>query len=239
MHDLAPLIEHTALKADTTPAAIDRLIATARTHGFAGVCLPGGYVRRARTLLDADKDTTTRLVTVAGFPLGNGGSAIKADEAALAIRQGADHVDMVADVGCLIAAREAPSNAEATRLMDHVEADIHRVRQAMQAAARGRPVELKVILETACLDYRGIVDAVKRARDAGADWVKTSTGFGPGGASLAAVAAMQDALRDGPRLKIKAAGGIKTLSQMTAYADMGVDAIGCSGAAEAFAKRAA
>jgi deoxyribose-phosphate aldolase len=204
---LAGRIEHTNLKAEATGADILRLCGEAVEYGFYSVCVGPCYVRLARESLG--KGSMVRVTTVAGFPLGLSASKTKAHEAQLALHDGADEVDMVMAIG---AAREG--------LWDIVGDDIASVRTAVPGMV------LKVIIETGHFSAEEIARAVKVASDAGADYVKTSTGFGPRGASLEDIRIMREAA--GGRAKVKAAGGIRTQEQATAMIDAGADLIGTS-----------
>lgn len=184
---LASVIDHTSLRPEASARDIERLCGEARRFGFFAACVNPAYVSLAARLL---RGSGVRVCTVAGFPLGAGLSETKALEARRAVEQGADEVDMVMDIGALKSGDQA-----------RVSNDIRRVR----AATRGRT--LKVILETALLSRREKVRACLLARRAGADFVKTSTGFGPGGATAADVALLRASV--GGRLGVKAAGGIR------------------------------
>lgn len=205
---LAPLIDHTALDAETTGREVDRLCREASEHGFAAVCVNPVWVERAARRLQG---TGIPVATVAGFPLGASTSEAKADEAARALAAGAREIDMVARIG---AAREGR--------WDDVGRDVRAVREAV-----GGDALLKVILETAVLTPRQTLKAGAVAREAGADFLKTSTGFHEaGGATPAAVAALRVAA--GPDLGVKAAGGIGSCREARAVIDAGATRIGSS-----------
>ncbi len=155
------------------------------------------------------------VATVCGFPSGAHASSVKAGEAGLAVANGADEIDMVIDIGAARAGQWA-----------RVEADVVAVRAAIPA-----PLVLKVIVESALLDDDALVAACRTARDAGADFVKTSTGFHPaGGASEHAVRLMADAV--GGRLGVKASGGIRTTQQALAMVTAGATRLGLSASAQ-------
>jgi len=206
--DLAPRIDHTLLRPDATAEDLELLLDEAERLGFATVCVSGRHVLRAARRLAG---TRVGVSAVVGFPSGAQASRVKAVEAALAVDHGAAELDVVADLGAL-------------RSGDHPA--LERELRAVLAAARGRPV--KVILETALFPdrpdlLRGAVDAARRA---GARFVKTSTGFGPGGATVEAVALLREAA--GPALGVKAAGGIRTAAQADRMLAAGADRLGTS-----------
>jgi deoxyribose-phosphate aldolase len=203
---LARIIDHTLLKAEATPEDVVALCDEALELGVAAVCVSPSYaslaVHHARGL---------PVAAVVGFPSGAHRPAAKAYEAALACEEGAAELDMVMDLGA------AASGDWAT-----VERDVAAVRDAAR-----RPVVLKVILETALLDAEGIDAACGAAEAAGADFVKTSTGFHPaGGASVEAVRRMASAV--GGRLGVKASGGIRSREQALAMVAAGATRLGVS-----------
>ena len=207
----ARLIDHTLLRPDVGETDIDALVEEALDLGVFAVCVEGRWVRR---ILDRGAQSL-RVVTVCGFPTGEGGPRVKAPEAAWAVGEGADEIDMVADLDAIRAAD-----------WGRVEGDVAEVRAAMDAASAGRV--LKVILETAAFDDRTIVEAALAAERGGADFVKTSTGMSPaGGASVGAVGALNGAV--GGRLGIKASGGIRTAEGALALLDAGATRLGTSG----------
>ncbi|MGW0636288.1 deoxyribose-phosphate aldolase [Nocardia salmonicida] len=200
---VADMIDHTLLAPEATPAEVDALIADARKLGVYAICLsPSMLPVRAPGLVVA---------TVAGFPSGKHHSLVKGAEARLAVDQGAAEVDMVIDVGAALA---GDFNA--------VLADIITVREA----TRERAV-LKVIIESAALTDVAIVGACRAAEQAGADFVKTSTGFHPaGGADVRAVRLMAETV--GGRLGVKASGGIRTAEDAAAMIEAGATRLGLS-----------
>jgi deoxyribose-phosphate aldolase len=204
---LASMIDHTLLKPEATPAQVEQLCREALEHGFATVCVNGAWVSLAAEQL---KGSAVGVAAVAGFPLGAGSSAAKAYEAADEVRAGATEVDMVINVGALKAGDDAL-----------VEVDIAEV-----VRSAGRDAIVKVILETALLTDDEKVRASRLAVAAGAAFVKTSTGFGPGGATVEDVALLRRTV--GPDIGVKAAGGIRTREQAEAMVAAGASRIGAS-----------
>jgi len=204
--EIAPFIDHTLLRADATPADVEKLCAEARQYGFATVCVNGANVELAARLL-AGSDV--KPIAVVGFPLGASTSAAKAFEAADAVSRGAREIDMVVDVGALKSGDFA-----------RVERDIAAV------VAASRPWPVKVILETCLLDDEQKTVACALAKAAGAAFVKTSTGFGGGGTTEADVALMRRAV--GPELGVKASGGVRTADDAMRMLRAGADRIGAS-----------
>jgi deoxyribose-phosphate aldolase len=204
--EVAARIEHTLLRAEATDDQVRRLCAEAVRHRFAGVCVNGSRVPLA---VEAVAGSGVRVVSVVGFPLGAASTATKAFEAADAVRAGAHEIDMVVAIGAL------QGGAAET-----VEADI----RAVVEAADGRPV--KVILETCLLSASEKVLGCVLAERAGAAFVKTSTGFSTGGATVADVRLLRSAV--GERMKVKASGGIRTLADALAMIEAGADRLGTS-----------
>lgn len=190
--ELAPFIDHTLLAPGATPADVERLCAEARAHGFASVCVNGVHVARCAAELAG---SPAAVGSVVGFPLGACEPRAKVHAARLALEQGARELDMVLQIGALRARDEA--------LVEHDVAGV-------VAAARAAGALVKVILETGLLTPDEIVLGCRLAESAGADFVKTSTGFGPRGASLEDVRLMRASV--GPRVRVKASGGIRTLA---------------------------
>jgi deoxyribose-phosphate aldolase len=201
--ELAKMIDHTLLKPDATAEQISKLCAEAVEHQFCSVCVNSGRAALAKELLDG---SDVKLCVVVGFPLGC--SVTKAAEAEAMANLGADEIDMVLDVG---RAKDGDWNA--------VEADIAQVRAACPDQT------LKVILETCLLTKEEIVKACEAAKNAGADFVKTSTGFSTGGAKVEDVALMKQSAGG---LKVKASGGIHSYEEAKAMIDAGADRIGAS-----------
>jgi deoxyribose-phosphate aldolase len=206
---LAAAIDHTLLRATATAAQIDALCREAHEHGFFSVCVQPCRVALARRTLTA-LAASTRVCTVIGFPLGANTPAIKAAEAAQALADGADELDMVIALGAL---RDGDESA--------VLADIRGV-----VAAGAGTHRTKVILETALLTPEEIDAACRLSVAAGAQYVKTSTGFGPGGATVAAVQRMRAAV--GPDFGVKASGGIADAATARAMLAAGASRLGAS-----------
>jgi len=203
--DIAKLIDHTLLKPEATHADVEALILEAAELGTYSVCV-------SPSMLPVNAPAELKIAVVCGFPSGKHLSSIKAAEASAAVEAGADEVDMVIDVGA----------AKEKRYTD-VEADIAAVRAAVPA-----PTVLKVIIESAALDDDEIVGVCQAAVRAGADFVKTSTGFHPaGGASVHAVKLMRQTV--GPDLGVKASGGVRTMEQAEEMIAAGATRLGVSG----------
>jgi deoxyribose-phosphate aldolase len=205
---IAALIDHTLLKPEATEAEIRKLCAEARHYRFASVCVNPYWVPLAAEELSGSE---SKVCTVVGFPLGANTTGIKAAEAAAAIQAGAREIDMVLNIGELRGGRR-----------EAVLADIRAVVQCSHASG----AITKVILETGLLDDRQKVLACELAGEAGADFVKTSTGFGPGGATAEDVALMRRAA--GPGMGVKASGGIRTLEDFQRMVAAGATRIGAS-----------
>lgn len=205
---VASLIDHTMLRPEATRADIIRLCAEAREYGFATVCINPYWVPLAASELAG---TAVKVCTVAGFPLGATSTEAKVAEAAAALRAGAREIDMVMNVGAMRSG------------------DLDAVKLDMQAVARvchDAGAILKVILETALLNDAQKTTACGLAQAAGADFVKTSTGFGPAGATVQDIVLMRHAV--GPRMGVKAAGGIRTLDDFRAMVAAGANRVGAS-----------
>lgn len=207
--DLARRIEHTLLKPEATAKDIDRLCSEAREHGIFGVCIAGCWISLAEERLAG---SGVRIVSVIGFPHGNSLPEVKGLEAELAIQRGADEVDVVLNVGLLRSGRLAEA-------LDDIQA-------VVEVAHSGTPRTVKVIIEAALLSQDQKVEACRLIQRAGADFVKTSTGFAASGATVEDVALLKRTV--GERLGIKAAGGIRTLSQARAMLRAGATRLGCS-----------
>lgn len=201
------IIDHTVLNADATEADVDRVLDEAVRYHFGAVCIEPAYIAYAKEKL---ADTDVRIATVVGFPLGMNTASTKAYEAKEAVNLGADEIDVVMNVGFL-----------KDRRVNDVEEEIRGVRKLIPDH-----ILLKVILETAMLTDEEIVLACTIAEEAGADFVKTSTGFGPGGASVHAVGIMKETVGD--RLGIKASGGIGDLETAEAMIAAGATRLGMS-----------
>lgn len=207
--ELAKMIDHTALKPETTKNQILQLCTEARDFRFGAVCIAPMWVPLAVELL---VDTTIRVAAVIGFPHGNTLSVVKAFEALHAIKAGANELDMVINVGALKSGERGVV--------------LHDIRSVVENG-RSKPGTLvKVILETALLTDAEKVLACQLVEEAGANFVKTSTGFGPCGATIADVALLRRVVGD--RLGIKAAGGIRDLATAQAMIEAGADRLGSS-----------
>jgi len=203
---LNKFIDHTLLKQDATPEQIIKLCAEAREYDFMSVCVNPAYVPLASKEL---KGSDVLVCTVIGFPLGMNLSETKAEEAALVIKMGAQEVDMVINVGRLKVHDDK-----------YVEDEIRLVKHACG------DVLLKVIIESCLLNDEEIERACKLAKNAGADYVKTSTGFSSGGATVHAVTLMRKTV--GPKMGVKASGGVRGKEDALAMIEAGASRIGAS-----------
>ncbi|MBL4848154.1 MAG: deoxyribose-phosphate aldolase [Planctomycetes bacterium] len=203
---IASMIDHTLLKADASKEQVLHLCAEAAKYGFKSVCINPYWVPFAAETL---KGHPVEICTVIGFPLGASQPAIKAAEARLAVDQGATEIDMVVNVGALKSGQ-----------LDVVEDDIRAVRNAIPG------VVLKVILETALLGDQEKIDGCKASQAAGADFVKTSTGFSTGGATAPDVALMRRVVGDG--IGVKASGGVRNQADAIRMIESGANRIGAS-----------
>jgi deoxyribose-phosphate aldolase len=210
--DMAKYIDHTMLKPEATAAEIDQLCREAEQFHFASVCINPTWVKRAAENL---RGTAVPVCTVIGFPLGATTPEIKAMEARRALRDGAREVDMVLNIGALKSGD-----------YDLVRNDIEKV---VDAAHDGGAL-CKVILETALLTDEEKVIASSLAKGAKADFVKTSTGFGPGGATVYDVALMRETV--GPHMGVKASGGVRTADDAEDMIAAGATRIGASAGVE-------
>jgi deoxyribose-phosphate aldolase len=206
--NLAKYIDHTLLRPDATASDIDRLCAEAMKHGFASVCINPVWVSRAAKIL---KGSDVAVASVVGFPFGATISGIKAHETRQVIRDGAREIDMVINIGAL-----------KSGLLDLVREDIAGVSDACHESGALN----KVIIEAALLTDAEKVIACRLAKDARADFVKTSTGYASGGATVFDVALMREAV--GPRIGVKAAGGIRTKNDVEEMIAAGATRIGAS-----------
>jgi deoxyribose-phosphate aldolase len=205
--DLATRIEHTNLNPQLQIGDIDKLVGEAISYGFFGICVPPFWVRRA---FRERSNHPLRLVTVAGFPFGYNMTETKLDEISRAIDNGADEIDVVWNMSSF------KTGIPWTKI------DIARCSKLAHDHER----IIKVIIETAYLSDQEIVHACKLCADAGADFVKTSTGYAPHGAKAEQIRIMKNSLP--PGVGIKASGGIKTLEQAMSMIDAGADRIGTS-----------
>lgn len=200
-------IDHTILKADATETDLKKLIAEAKEHQFYSVCVNPTWVKLASELLAQEP---VAVCTVIGFPLGANTTEVKAFETKDAINNGADEVDMVINIGQLKAGNEA-----------FVKADI----EAVVLAAKDKAL-VKVIIETSLLTDSEIEVASRLSKEAGADFVKTSTGFSTAGAKVEDVALMRQTV--GPEMGVKASGGIHNAKDAQAMVDAGATRLGTS-----------
>jgi deoxyribose-phosphate aldolase len=205
---IAALIDHTMLKPEATRDDIVRICREARQYRFASVCVNPYWVPLVRAELAG---SAVKVCTVVGFPLGATSTEAKVAETAAAVRVGAAEIDMVINIGALRSGDR-----------DAVRQDIRRVVETAHEAG----AIVKVILETALLDDAQKAAACKLAQQAGADFVKTSTGFSTAGATAHDVALMRGVV--GPGMGVKAAGGIRTLSDLRAMTAAGATRIGAS-----------
>jgi len=203
---LAGRIDHTLLKADATLADIERLCDEAREHGFASVCVNSRWVPTAAEQLVG---SAVMVCTVVGFPLGAMTRLAKAEEARIAVAEGADEVDMVLDIGGLL-------SGDLAAVYDDI----------LGVVGAARPAPVKVILETSVLDDDQKAVACLIALRSGAAYVKTSTGFGGGGANAHDIALMRAMVGDA--LGVKASGAVRSRQDATAMLNAGADRIGAS-----------
>ncbi len=212
--ELAKMIDHTILKANTTQNDIEKLCEEAKKYNFASVCVNPYWVPLTSALL---KNSTVKVCTVIGFPLGATSSESKAYETEIAILQGADEVDMVINVGAM-------KNDKT----DIVENDILSVVNSARKTGKSqnKNIIVKVILETCYLTKDEIKKACICAKNAGADFVKTSTGFGTGGATVEDVALMKKTV--GETMQVKASGGIRDYDTAIKMIEAGASRIGTS-----------
>ncbi|MCP8616909.1 deoxyribose-phosphate aldolase [Salirhabdus salicampi] len=206
-NNLAKYIDHTLLKPNTTANQIFELCEEAREYGFASVCVNPHWVRYCYESL---KETDVKVCTVIGFPLGATTTEVKSFETRLTIEQGAEEVDMVINVGALKSGDH-----------DVVQQDI----QAVVDAANGKAL-VKVIIETSLLTDDEKRTACQLAKAAGADFVKTSTGFSGGGATVEDITLMRQTV--GPEMGVKASGGVRNQADAEAMIEAGATRIGAS-----------
>lgn len=203
---LNKFIDHTILKPETTQEQVEKILSEAKEYDFASVCVNPTWVSLAAESL---KDSDVKICTVIGFPLGANTSAVKAFETEDAIANGADEIDMVINVGALKAGNDA-------LVLDDIKAVVD---------ASGDKL-VKVIIETCLLTDDEKVRACQLSKEAGADYVKTSTGFSTGGATVADVALMRKTV--GPDMGVKASGGARSYEDAIAFIEAGASRIGAS-----------
>lgn len=204
--ELLHYVDHTLLAPGTTVEDIDRICREGLQYHTASVCIPPQYVAYA-----SRHYPELSVCTVVGFPLGYEHSGVKGTEAAQAVADGASEVDMVISIGALLSGD-----------YDYVRQDIAHVRRSIPNSI------LKVIVETCYLSEGRLIDVCHMVSDSGADFIKTSTGFGTGGATLESVQIMKENIA--PHVRIKAAGGIRTVEDMLDYVQAGCARIGSSSA---------
>ncbi len=204
--DLAPLIDHTLLKPEASRAELAKLCDEARRYGFATVCVNSSNVEFCAAEL---RGSSVKPIAVVGFPLGAATPSAKAFEAREAVQSGAGEIDMVVNVGAL-------RNKDYRVVLDDIEAVVRAV----------APVPVKVILETGLLDHDQKVSVCVLAKVAGAAFVKTSTGFGPGGATVEDIALMRAIV--GPEMGVKASGGVRTEADARKMIAAGATRLGAS-----------
>jgi len=205
--EIAKYIDHTLLKADATKSQIETLCNEAKEYGFFSVCVNPTWVSFAANILEG---SDVKVCTVIGFPLGATTSETKAFETVNAIHNGAKEVDMVINIGALKSGD-----------LDAVKNDI----EAVVNAAKGQAL-VKVIIETSLLTDDEKKTACRLAVEAGADYVKTSTGFSTGGATAADIQLMRKTV--GPEIGVKASGGVRTAADAKAMIEAGASRIGAS-----------
>ena len=204
--ELNKYIDHTILKPETTQEQVEKILSEAKEYDFASVCVNPTWVSLAAESL---KDSDVKVCTVIGFPLGANTTAVKAFETEDAIANGADEIDMVINVGALKAGNDA-------LVLDDIKAVVD---------ASGDKL-VKVIIEACLLTDDEKVRACQLSKEAGADYVKTSTGFSTGGATVADVALMRKTV--GPDMGVKASGGARSYEDAIAFIEAGASRIGAS-----------
>ena len=203
---LNKFIDHTILKPETTQEQVEKILSEAKEYDFASVCVNPTWVSLAAESL---KDSDVKVCTVIGFPLGANTSAVKAFETKDAIANGADEIDMVINIGALKAGNDA-------LVLDDIKAVVD---------ASGDKL-VKVIIEACLLTDEEKVRACQLSKEAGADYVKTSTGFSTGGATVADVALMRKTV--GPDMGVQASGGARSYEDAIAFIEAGASRIGAS-----------
>ncbi len=211
MKNIATMIDHTILKPETTKEMVKKVCDEAREYNFASVCVNPYYVSFVKSQLGGSR---VKVTSVIGFPLGSSTKEVKAFEAKNAIENGADELDMVINIGAL-------KNKE----YDIVKEDI----EAVVNAAKGNAL-VKVIIETCLLTDEEKEIACKLSVEAGADYVKTSTGFSTGGATVEDIKLMRKTV--GPDIGVKASGGIRDSKKAKEMIDSGASRVGASSSVE-------
>ena len=206
--ELAKMIDHTLLKPDATSAQIEQICAEARQYGFASVCVNPTHVRACAELL---KDAPSVVCTVIGFPLGASASVVKSYETDAAIQDGADEIDMVINIGAL-------KDGNDQLVLDDITGVVE--------TAHANDKIVKVIIETCLLTDDEKERACKLAKEANADFVKTSTGFAGGGATVEDIALMRRVV--GSEMGVKASGGVRSYEDAVAMVEAGATRLGAS-----------
>lgn len=207
MREILGIIDHTVLKPDTSNSMIENLCKEALEYDFAAVCVNPYFVKLAKELL---QDSNVKVATVIGFPLGANTKEVKAYETIDAIKNGADEIDMVINIGAL-------KNKDYNLVKEDIEAVVE--------AAKGKAI-VKVIIETCLLTEEEKKKACELSLEAGADFVKTSTGFSTGGATIEDVKLMKSIVGD--KMGIKASGGIRDLETARKMIEAGATRLGTS-----------
>ena len=218
MDKFSKYFDHTLLKPDALPQDILKTVSEAVAFEVAAVCVNGCHVRSVRRFIDA-AGADVKVAAVAGFPLGAMSTNAKAYEVQLALEDGADEIDLVMNIGQAKAGNWA-----------YVEDEVCVISEMCHESG----AVLKLIIETCLLTDAEILQSCESARAAGADFVKTSTGFSSGGATVHAVELMKKTV--GSDLKVKASGGIRTLADARAMIGAGADRLGCSATAAILAE---
>ncbi len=213
MEKFSKYFDHTLLKPDAAPQDILKVVSEAVALDTAAVCVNGCHVRSVRRFIDG-AGSDVKVAAVAGFPLGAMATNAKAYEVQLALEDGADEIDLVMNIGQAKAGNWA-----------YVEDEVYTIAEMCHESG----AILKLIIETCLLSDEEIVQACQSARNADADFVKTSTGFSGGGATVHAVELMKKTV--GSDLMVKASGGIRTLDDARAMISAGADRLGCSATA--------
>jgi deoxyribose-phosphate aldolase len=208
--DIAKMIDHTLLKPNATEEEIKKVCEEAREYGFASVCINPCFVDLAYKML---KDTDVKVCTVVGFPLGANTVETKVHEAVEAVKKGAKEIDMVLNISMMKSGK-----------YEYVKREIEEVVKALKSYDKN--IIVKVILETCYLTDDEKVKACELAKEAGADFVKTSTGFGTGGATVEDVKLMRRTV--GENFGVKASGGIRSYEDAKAMIEAGANRIGTS-----------
>ncbi|HPJ21182.1 MAG TPA: deoxyribose-phosphate aldolase [Clostridia bacterium] len=206
--NIAKYIDHTLLKPEATRKDVEKLCGEALEHGFYSVCINGCRVKYAAELLDP---SDVKVCAVIGFPLGASTTKVKVMETRTAVSDGADEIDMVMNIGKF-------KDEEYEYVLEDIKAVVEE--------AHGKDALVKVILETCLLDNEEIVKACEICLEAGADFVKTSTGFNKEGATLEAVAVMKKTVGD--KALVKAAGGVRNYQAAIDFINAGASRLGCS-----------